>query len=170
MKDSRIDRLLVKMSDGDNEAFEALYLETRRGVFSFLYTYFHNRHDTEDAMQSTYLKIKRGIHSYRHGSGGVRWILEIAKNHAVDELRRRRSIIDIDALPEESYDPDDGGILDVIERTLTEEEARIVTLHVIWRYKHREIALALGMPVGTVTSKYKRAIDKLRLRMKEVDK
>ena len=169
MKDSKIDKLLVRISDGDNAAFEELYLATRRGVFSFLYTYFHNHHDTEDAMQSTYLKLKRGIHSYRHGTGGIRWILEIAKNHALDELRKRRPIIDIDTLPEESYDHSDGGILDLIERTLAEDEARIVMLHVLWQYKHREIAAVLGVPVGTVTSKYKRAIDKLKEKMKEAD-
>ena len=41
---------------------------------------------------------------------------------------------------------------------LDEEEQRIVTLHVLWGYKHREIADIIGSPTGTVTSKYKRAI------------
>ena len=50
---------------------------------------------------------------------------------------------------------------------LSEEEQRIVTLHVQWGYKHRELAQILGCPTGTVTSKYKRAIEKLRKALKE---
>ena len=45
---------------------------------------------------------------------------------------------------------------------INEEEQRIVTLHVLWRYKHREIADILGCPTGTVTSKYKRSVEKVK--------
>ena len=54
-----------------------------------------------------------------------------------------------------------------MERILSEDEQRIVTLHVVWDYKHREIAEILGCPTGTVTSKYKRAIEKLKKSLKE---
>ena len=54
-----------------------------------------------------------------------------------------------------------------MQRVLTEEEQRIVTLHVVWNYKHREIAEMLGVPTGTVTSKYKRSIEKLKNAFKE---
>ncbi len=81
-----IDRLLLKVAKGDNDAFEYLYLHTYKGVFAFLYTYLHNYADTEDAMQTTFLKIKRGISSYRAGTNGRAWILQIAKNHALNEL------------------------------------------------------------------------------------
>lgn len=72
-------------------------------------------------------------------------------------------------MPEVSYDFEYNSVTDVMQRVLSLEEQRIVTLHVLWDYKHREIGQALDMPTGTVTSKYKRAIEKLRNVLKEVD-
>lgn len=164
-----IDGLLCKISNGDNKAFEELYLKTRKGVFSFIYTYLQNYHDTEDAMQSVYLKIKRSIHSYSHGTNGVAWILQIAKNHALTELKKYRYVQDISTVPEASYDFEYNSITDIMKKTLSDEENRIVTLHVLWDFKHREIGKALDLPTGTVTSKYKRAIEKLKKVIKEVD-
>lgn len=58
-------------------------------------------------------------------------------------------------------------LLEILKRELDEEEQRIVILHVLWGYKHREIAGILQCPLGTVTSKYKRAAAKLRAAWKE---
>ncbi len=164
-----IDKLLYMISEGDNGAFEELYLKTRKGVFSFLYTYFQNYHDTEDAVQSVYLRMKRGIHTYKRGTNGTAWILQIAKNYALTELAHHKQTVDLDSVPEASYDFEYNSITDIMKRTLSEEENRIITLHVLWNYKHREIGKVLGLPTGTVTSKYKRAIEKLKNVIKEVE-
>ena len=56
---------------------------------------------------------------------------------------------------------------EALERALNERERDIVLLHVLWGFKHREIAEQLGLPLGTVTSKYKDAIAKLKKFLKE---
>ena len=163
-----LDKLLIKMQGGDNAAFETLYARTKRGVYAFLYTYFHNSCDTEDAMQTVYLRIKTGLHSYAPSSNARAWILQIAKNCALSELRRRKDEVSIDGLEIAAADAfGDDSVTDVMRRVLTEEEQQIVTLHVLWQYKHREIAEMLGVPTGTVTSKYKRSIEKLKKTIKE---
>ena len=170
MKHLYPDRLLRRIATGDNAAFEELYNRTKRGVFAFLHTYLHNYADTEDAMQSVYLKVKMHISSYKAGTNGDAWILQIAKNHALDMIRNRKhaqSIDEIEIATESFAEPQ--GVTEVMERVLSEEEQRIVTLHVISGYKHREIAELLDCPTGTVTSKYKRAIAKLQTALKEVD-
>ena len=172
MRKAEIDHLLYRIAEGDNRAFERLYEGTKRGVFSFLYTYFHHYADTEDAMQTVYLNIKKGIGTYRFGSNGSAWILQIAKNHALNEIKKAKRITytDEEALTNVSVD---GGfdvgssVMETMERVLSEEEQRIVTLHVLWNYKHREIGEQLDCPTGTVTSKYKRAIEKLKKTLKE---
>ena len=63
---------------------------------------------------------------------------------------------------------DSGEVMTAIEKHLSEEEQRIVILHVLWGYKHREIGQILSLPTGTVTSKYKRSIEKLQKVLKEV--
>lgn len=171
MSSQELDALLVQMSGGDNAAFEKLYAVTKRGVYAFLYTYFHNAADTEDGMQTVYLKVKKGIHTYKAGSNASAWLLQIAKNYALSVLSKRRLEASTDEI-EVPYHADfnEGTVADAMQRVLTEEEQRIVTLHVIWEYKHREIGEMLGCPTGTITSKYKRAIEKLQNALKEVEK
>ncbi len=163
-----LDKLLNKIREGDNAAFEELYARTKRGVYAFLYTYFRYPADVEDAMQATYLRIKTGISGYAPGSNGRAWILQIAKNYALNELRKNRREVSTDDV-ELSYEQnfDEGSVTELMKRVLTEEEQRIVTLHVLWKYKHREIGEMLDLPTGTVTSKYKRAIEKLKNALKE---
>ena len=91
MRKHTIDAMLTRIAAGDNEAFERLYIETKRGVYAFVYTYLGNRFDSEDALQNVYLKIKSNIRSYRPGTNGLAWILEIAKNTALNELRAEAS-------------------------------------------------------------------------------
>ena len=174
MSKMEIDRLLLLIAKGDNVAFEKLYEGTKRGVFSFLYTYFHNYEDAEDAMQTVYLKIKRGITTYQPKTNGSAWILQIAKNHALNELKKSSKYLRADGFELENVVTDGGinqieksGITELMQKMLSEEEQQIIILHVLWGYRHREIALELACPVGTVTSKYKRAVEKLRKTLKE---
>ena len=161
------DRLLRKIAKGDNLAFESLYLKTKRGVYAFLYSYLKNSHDTEDAMQTVYLKIKLNISSYKIGTNGRAWILQIAKNHALTLLKQNKRHEEYVETRSNEYSFG-GEITDIIERVLSEDEKKILILHVLWGYKHREIAQELSCPTGTVTSKYKRAIEKLRKELEEV--
>lgn len=168
MDEKQIDRLLVKISYGDNAAFEELYNGTKRGVFSFIYSYLRHYENTEDAMQTVYLKVKQNIGQYVHGTNGRAWLLQIAKNQAINELNKNKRIEFNDDIVV-AADPisDECGVMSAMAKVLTEEEQRIVLLHVLWGYRHREIAVALDCPTGTVTSKYKRSIAKLKQALKE---
>ena len=172
MNKREIDAALYRVSLGDNEAFGRLYEETRRGVYAFLFSYFNNSCDCEDAVQTTYLKIKTNISHYQKGTNGLAWILQIAKNVALSELRKKKTdekrldnyIESEETVSEPQYK---GEIIDLMKRTLDEDEQRIVILHAVWDYKHKEIAEMLNCPTGTVTSKYKRAVDKMKKAWKE---
>lgn len=171
MNGRQIDKLLALVQCGRNDSFEELYLGTRRGVYAFLYSYYRNHELTEDAMQSVYLKIKLNIQSYRPGSNGLAWMLEIAKNLAINELKTLHRVEygledgEMEARMAESGETDElqtSEVMDVMKRTLSPEEERIMVLHVIFGYKHREIGKMLDLPIGTVTSKYKRSVEKMR--------
>jgi RNA polymerase sigma-70 factor (ECF subfamily) len=168
MRETNIDSLLREIANGDNDAFETLYLRTSRGVYAFLYGYFHSHADTEDAMQPVYLKVKMGIGSYRAGTNGRAWLLQIAKNAALTELKKRRKSVELEentATVEDFHE--ETGITALMAKILDEDERKIVTLHILWKYKHREIGEMLDMPTGTVTSKYKRAVEKIKKAYKE---
>ncbi len=166
MNGKETDKLLAKIAQGDNDAFKSLYLQTRKGVFAFLYSYLKNVPDTEDAMQTVYLKVKINISSYVVGTNGRAWLFQIAKNHALSEIKKNsRKFETKEGVEDTSFLR--GEITDAMQRALTEEEQRIIILHVLWGYKHREIGKILDCPTGTITSKYKRAIEKMRRALKE---
>lgn len=177
MNKHEIDITLRQIAHGDEDAFEKLYLETRRGVYAFLFSYFDNREDCEDAMQTVYLKIKTNISQYNEGSNGLAWILQIAKNTALNELRKNRPMVtplnDIEIVEKEENPYNNvvlkNTLIHLMKDVLDEEEQRILILHTIWGYKHKEIAKILDCPTGTITSKYKRAVDKFKKAWKEVE-
>ena len=166
MNNREVDKLLTLIRGGDNDAFAELYVKTKRGVYSFLYTYYRKPEDTEDAMQTVYLKVKRNIESYRPGTNGRAWLLEIAKNIALNDLKKNK---ELELLTDEADETvsEAEGITDLVKNILDEQSAHIVILHAMWGYKHREIASMMGLPTGTVLSKYKRAVDKLKTEMRK---
>ena len=167
-----VGHLIELTADGNNAAFSKLYLKTKRGVFAFLYTYFNNFADTEDAMQTVYLKVKKSAALFKKGTNGSAWILQIAKNYALDCLRKSDREVSIESVSEPSHTDVHTGmgvVGDAMQKVLTTEEQRIIILHVLWGYRHREIGEIMNIPIGTVTSKYKRAVEKLKKELKEVE-
>lgn len=166
----KMDECLVRTQSGDKAAYSLFYAETAKGVFAFLYGYYRNRARTEEGVQETYYKALKNIGQYRAGSDARAWLLQIAKNIALNDIRRakREEILPAEKLePLRAEEPPDGSVFDAMNRALDETERQIVTLHVLWGYKHREIAAMLNMPLGTVTSKYKISVTKMKKYLKE---
>lgn len=167
MKNKETDRLLRRISEGDEDAFAEFYTATKNGVYAFLFGYFGNAYDTEDAMQTVYLKVKSYISQYKHGTNGRAWLLQIAKNTALNELKKQSRVVCKEEVVPDTPVIGDGSVFDAMRRALAADEREIVVLHVLWGLKHREIADRLDCPVGTITSKYKRAMAKLKEALKE---
>ena len=164
---------LNRIAEGDERAFERLYEGIKGGVYSFAYSYLKNREDAEDAVQTVFLKIKKNAATFDKNGNGLAWILQITKNVALNELRSRKAYENFVSLKsnDETYVTDesdfDSPITATMRKYLTEEEQRIIVLHVLWGYKHREISELLNIPTGSVTSKYKRAVDKIKANYKK---
>ena len=118
-------------------------------------------------MQSTYLKIKQNIGQYKKGSNGLAWILQIAKNTALNELKKQKRTENLLDYKSVSIDEQNNSAIDILRKILSEDEYEIVVLHVIWGYKHKEIAQRFNCPIGTITSKYNRSVKKFKQALKE---
>lgn len=170
----RLDRHLVKLAEGDTGALEALYERTKAAVYGLALSILRNPQDAEDVMQDTYIRIIRSAGRYRSQGKPMAFILTITRNLALDRIRAGTS----DPLPlEEEWLSDsrpdfsesalDRMALRAVLSELTEEERQIVILHSVERFKHREIAELLGIPLGTALSKYRRSLTKLRSMLEE---
>ncbi|MBQ7351469.1 MAG: RNA polymerase sigma factor [Clostridia bacterium] len=174
MKNKELNSLMLRIQNGEELAFDILYEETHRGVFSFIYSMLNNFQNTEDVLQETYIKIKLNSGSYKIGTNVISWILQIAKNTALNYIKKdaRHNSVNIDEIPvlanEKEYNIEDSFYLhNLLNKVLAEEDRHIFILHTLYGYKNKEIAKFLNLPLGTVLWKYNRAIKILKEKIKE---
>jgi len=134
----------------------------------------------EDLVQDVMLTVWRRAELYdRSMAGPGTWIFTIARNRRIDVLRReRRPEIDPDdpaLVPAAEPDPDsvaevgqrEGRIRLAIER-LPAEQAELVHLSFFGELSHAEISARLDLPLGTVKSRIRLAIGKLKASLEEL--
>lgn len=151
---------------GDKAAFEALYRDLKKPVYTILFRILYNQDTAEDVMQDVFVKLfcsppDPKVENLRA------WIFQMARNLAIDTLRRKTGTDE----PSEDYEDIRQSIADTVHERIEVEEAlaklpekerSIVTLHVNAGFNLRETAAILAMPQGTVRWKYRQAIGRLR--------
>jgi RNA polymerase sigma-70 factor, ECF subfamily len=158
------DASLAAIQAGDLDGLERLYRELRVPVFAVALAITRDRRAAEDVLHDTFVRVWSGAEGYRRGSRARAWVLAIARNLALDTLRRRRREIAVeDAHATAKTEPAlDGMIVTQALLTLDRPEREIVALHELGGLTHAEIARELGLPPGTVRWKYRVALDRLR--------
>lgn len=166
------DNIFKLIAEGDQWAFEELYKLTFKPIFAFCLSLTMNREDAEDLMQETYIKTRNGAHLFK-GGNAMAWMMKIAKN--IFLMEKRKATLQIVSLTE----ADDGkqaigltfdDISNVENRILIEElftnisdwDRNIIIMHALMGMKFREISEELGLPEGTVKTRYHRAAEQLR--------
>lgn len=169
------DELMIRILQGDEEAFNELYYSTYKQLYAFVLSMTANSYDTDDIVQETYLKVKSAAHLYQPEGKVLSWIFKIAQNQTRMMWRKTKKA----AFNEFGDDINEkitfGGIYNVEDREmlksafniLSEEEIQIVTLHLVSGFKHREISDLLELPLATVLSKYRRGLKKMKKYLKE---
>ena len=151
--------------------FSALVAREGDGLFRFLAWSLAHREDALDALQDVLVRVHRALGQLRADASERAWLYRIATNVAHDaRARRRRLPRTFGLVPDEGSAPrllgsreeDPSGRmvdresherlqarLDALPRELREP----LLLHVVSGFKYREVAEALGWPIGTVTSR-----------------
>lgn len=166
------EKLILRMAEGDNDAFRDLYQQTSEAVYGFALSILRNIHDAENIMHDTYLRVHHSSASYQPMGKPMAWILTIVRNLCYTKLKSGEVCEDLAeyenlAHPDESSRTIDRLVLQKTLDILSFEDRQIVVLHALTGMKHKEIAELLDMPVGTVLSKYKRSLAKMRKELEE---
>lgn len=170
------DALLLKIADGDKEALHTLYESVAGSVYGFALSITKNPHDADDVLQETFLKIYAKAGEYIPHGKPMAWIFTITRNSALSKLRDTAKTCEYDEKHPETVDVSSVSnieqklVIETLFRILTDEEKQIVVLHAVSGMKHREIAAILDLPVGTILSKYNRAIRRLKTVLQEEDR
>ncbi len=166
---------MLRLQRGDEQAFEDIYNDTKRGLFAFILSLCRDYHTAEDMLQTSYIRLRTSIASYKDGANAYAWLYTIARNATLNEINKRKRELSVDveqsaaSFGTYTLDEDGSPVTAVMNRVLNETERQIVTLHVISGFKHREIAELLEKPVGTVLWAYNNALGKMRKAMQRED-
>jgi RNA polymerase sigma-70 factor, ECF subfamily len=150
---------------GDREAVERLFRELYPPVYGFCFTMTRSRTDAEDLAQQTFLKAFASLRKFRAGQPIGPWILRIAHNAFISQLRSRQPQTDLDdpsIEPLASSDPAPDSV--AISKETREEVQRalrslappaqvILVLRYQQQLSYEEIAAVIEKPVTTVTNR-----------------
>lgn len=168
------EHLLSRIACGDREAFALVFMRYAARVKSYLIRLGAPAAAAEDLAQEVMLAVWRRAASYDVAKAKAStWIFVIARNSWIDKLRREKVELayrDGVAEPDLVDEAPDAAVMRgqtetqiaaAIE-TLSKEQAQVVRLAFFEDKPHSEIAERLALPLGTVKSRLRLALSKLR--------
>ncbi|MGA7992487.1 MAG: sigma-70 family RNA polymerase sigma factor [Thermoanaerobaculia bacterium] len=172
--------LVERIKRGDSSALDALYERYSSPVYSLVWKILQNPEEAEDVALDVFWQIWRQADRYDPSRGAPpAWIFTVARSRAIDRLRARhrredRTIsfddpaVNLDPLDEEAA-PD---VVASFRQTRDTVRAAITTLSAVQReaielaffkgLTHVEIAQQLGQPLGTIKTRIRQGLIKLR--------
>lgn len=176
VSDSRLESLIGACANGAESAFEQLYNSTSSQLFGVLKRILKSDALAEEALQDAYVKIWNHAERYDGGRSAPRtWLVSIARNQAIDLLRKRRSREDVELnLDNVSMDfmPDNGQpmdqqhessqLLDLCLQQLSEPARECVVRAYCEGFSQEELSERLQRPIGTIKSWIRRSLVSLK--------
>ena len=169
------DDLLQAISRGDESALAALYDRYRLILFGLIMRILHDRQEAEDVLQETFLQVWRRADDFEPSRGrAFTWLVTIARSRALDRLRMlgsRSRFVEADEQPsndkvidatQQWVKSEQGEIVRQALRELPEEQRRTLLLAYFEGLTQAEIAERLGDPLGTVKTRMRSGLIKLR--------
>lgn len=159
--------LLQAISTGDRSAFRRLYELTAHQLFASAVRILEDNDEAAEALQDAYLRIWWRSAEFDPERGtATTWLNAVLRNAAIDRLRRRRRaqlVEDGAAAPSEEPRPSesDGDIWHCL-RGLEPAQAEIIVKAFFEGLTHSELAAELDLPLGTIKSRIKRGLARLK--------
>lgn len=168
--------LVALVGRGDPGALAGLYDRHGGAAYLLAYRISGQRQAAEDLVQDAFLKVWRSAGSYKAARGSVRtWVLSIVHNQAIDQLRAaasRRRTQELVELSAARYQPSDafseawlGSRREQVRealKALPPAQLEVIELSYFSGYTHAEISTLLGLSLGTVKSRLRLAMKKIK--------
>jgi RNA polymerase sigma-70 factor, ECF subfamily len=177
--------ILRRIAGGDEQALAALYDRYRLILFGLIQRILHSQAEAEDVLQEVFLQVWRRASDFDEARGRpFTWLVTLARSRAIDRLRslgsRDRTAQEaardtperLSDAAEDAVKSEQGEIVRDALRELPEEQRRTLLLAYFEGLTQSEIAERTGTPLGTVKTRMRSGMIKLRellgARMKEL--
>ncbi|MBN9155147.1 MAG: ECF RNA polymerase sigma factor SigK [Microbacterium sp.] len=171
--------LLLRVADGDRAAFAELYDTLSSRVFGLILRVLVDRSQSEEVLQEVFLELWQSASRFAPNRGqGRTWVLTIAHRRAVDRVRASQASTDrdvragfrdlgvaFDSVAEEVASRDDATRVTKALAVLPDVQREAVVLAYYGGYSQSEIAALTGSPLGTVKTRMRDGLTRLRTEM-----
>lgn len=165
--------LMQRIAAHNQQAFHTLYQHYGKAVYSLAYRVLQNSTLAEEATQDTFLKVWRQAAHWDPNKGKLKnWLLTIAQFTAIDRLRQERrqphlypdSIEEAEEMHVLGVDAhwQDGTVLRLLIARLPDEQSRLIDMAFFQGMSHNDIASTTQIPLGTVKTRLRSGLQKLR--------
>jgi len=168
--------LLQRVATGDREAFAQLYDRTAPRVFGLVKRLLWDHSQSEEVTQEVFLEIWQTATRYDTSKGGaIAWMLTMTHRRAVDRVRASQASRNRDTrIGIRDFPTDFDSVAESVEvrieservkeamMRLTELQRQAVELAYFGGYSHSEVAAMLSVPIGTVKTRLRDGMIRLR--------
>jgi RNA polymerase sigma-70 factor (ECF subfamily) len=170
--------LVAQIAKGNQDALTELYDSTNRMVYGLALRILGNSSSAEEVLFDVYVQVWRTAKSFDPSRGKVTsWLVSMARSRAIDALRSRqgrranlaRSLDDISDLQDLRGGPEEHSVLrsraQVVQKSLAElpeDQRNAIELAYFSGLTHGEIAARTGLPLGTVKTRIRSGMLRLR--------
>ena len=170
---SKIDKeelhnIFLGMENNKEFYFNILYEKYKKLIYAMVFSILKDEEDSEDVVQKVYIKIWKMKKQILPKSNEVCWLYTIAKNEAIDLIKYKKKLINIDEIYYISED--DKELNNIISKEsynkilskLSTQEQEIISLKIISDLSFKEISQILILPESTVKWKYYKSMNTLK--------
>ncbi len=176
-RDQELTALVKQVSEGDQTALAALYDETNRLIYGLVLRVLNDTSSAEEVLLDVYTQVWRQAASYDTSRGTpLAWLTTIARTRAIDRLRagwqdqqRKEPLDAVGDAPANTASPEELTVASERQRfvrealnTLSPEQREVIELAYYSGLSHSEIAAKLNQPLGTVKTRTRLGMMKLR--------
>ncbi len=166
--------LVAMLKEQSNDGFNYLYDNYSGALFTIINQIVTDNETAGDVLQEVFINIWKKIDMYDSAKGRLfTWMLNIARNAAIDKLRskgyrnsfKNQSISEHDEpgmIASVNPETSDVGLKKMLTK-LKEEYRTLIDLSYFQGFTHDEIAKLLGIPLGTVKTRIRTALSQLRI-------
>lgn len=163
--------LLARVGQGDQQAMAEIFDRYGSMVYSVALRVLKDPGSAEDVMQEIFFQVWQNPRAFVPGRGSLGgWLLVVARNRAVDQLRRRRPTDSVDevvlaAENDVAEEAERRTMMDKVRAVLDHlpvEQRQMMELAYFEGLSHSEIAAQTGDPLGTVKTRIRSALTSVR--------
>ena len=168
------DVLVTLLMAKDRSAFRSLYRSYSAAIYGVLLRILKSEELAQDVLQETFTKVWKKMHTYDRSKGRLfTWVLNIGRNHAIDILRSahyqrssRASLLDspassVEEKKSEELKIEHIGVREMVDQ-LSPDLRQVIDGLYFLGYSQSELAEKLGIPLGTVKSRARKAMRLLK--------